>query len=253
MKALKKENEKNTRNKNCFDMIELDKIYNCDCIDLLQSMPDKCVDFICTDPPYLFENNGGGRNPLSKRTKAMKHSMDFISHDFDYNKCFEHFIRICKIPNMIIFCSNKQIGRTMTFFENKGLVATLLIWQKTNPTPTGNGVYISECEFAVYVRDKGACFNNDVPFTWKKKIYTSPICPDGKLHPTQKPLELIRRYILVHTKPNDIVFDSFMGSGTTAIACIKEGRHFIGCEIDPKYYKVALKRIEQEKRILTLF
>lgn len=41
-------------------MTELDKIYNCDCIDLLQSMPDKCVDFICTDPPYLFENNGGG-------------------------------------------------------------------------------------------------------------------------------------------------------------------------------------------------
>ena len=234
-------------------MIELDKIYNCDCIDLLQSMPDKCVDFICTDPPYLFETNGGGRNPLSQRTKAMKHSIDFISNDFDYNECFEHFLRICKIPNMIIFCSNKQIGRTMTFFENKGLVATLLIWQKTNPTPTGNGVYISECEFAVYVRDKFACFNNDVPFTWKKKIYTSPICPDGKLHPTQKPLELIRRYILVHTKPNDIVFDSFMGSGTTAIACIKEGRHFIGCEIDHKYYKVSLDRIEQEKRTLTLF
>ena len=183
----------------------------------------------------------------------MRHSIDFISNDFDYNKCFEHFLRICKIPNMIIFCSNKQIGRTMTFFENKGLVATLLIWQKTNPTPTGNGVYISECEFAVYVRDKGSCFNNDVPLTLKKKIYTSPICTDGKLHPTQKPFELIRRYILVHTKPNDIVFDAFMGSGTTAIACIKEKRHFIGCEIDPKYYKVALDRIEQEKRTLTLF
>ena len=234
-------------------MTELDKIYNCDCLDLLQSMPDKCVDFICTDPPYLFEKRGGGKSQLSKRANVMRNNIDFIAHDFDYNGCYEQFLRICKIPNMIIFCSNKQIGRTMTFFENKGLVATLLIWKKTNPIHTGNGVYISECEFAVYVRDKGACFNNDVPLEWKKKIYTSKICPDGKLHPTMKPVDVIRRYILVHTKPNDIVFDAFMGSGTTAIACIKEGRHFIGCEIDPKYYKVSLDRIEQETAQLTLF
>ena len=234
-------------------MIELNKIYNCDCLGLLQSMPDKCVDFICTDPPYLFSTMGGGKNPLAKRAQTMKENIDFIAHDFDYNGCFEQFLRICKIPNMIIFCSNKQIGRTMTFFENKGLATTLLIWQKTNPIPACNNKYISECEFAVYVRDKGACFNNDTPMEWKKKVYTSPICPDGKLHPTMKPVDLIRRYLLVHTKPNDVVFDAFMGSGTTAIACIKENRHYIGCEIDPKYYKVALDRIDKEKRTLTLF
>lgn len=233
--------------------MELDKIYNDDCMKVLQSLPDNCVDFILTDPPYLFDTVGGGRNSLAQRAKAMTNSIDFISHDFDYNECFEQFLRICKIPNMIIFCSNKQIGRTMTFFENKGLVATLLIWQKSNPIPACNNKHISECEFAVYVRGKGAYFNNDTPMEWKKKIYVSPICPDGKLHPTQKPLELIRRYILVHTKPNEIVFDAFMGSGTTAVACIRENRHYIGCEIDPKYYKVAMDRIDNEKRTLTLF
>lgn len=233
--------------------MELDKIYNDDCMKVLQSLPDNCVDFVLTDPPYLFESGGGGKSPLAKRSKSMKNNIDFISHGFDCDGCFEQFLRICKIPNMIIFCSNKQIGRTMTFFEDKGLVATLLIWQKTNPMPTGNGTYISECEFAVYVRGKGAYFNNDTPMEWKKKIYVSPICPDGKLHPTQKPLDLIRRYILLHTKTNEIVFDAFMGSGTTAVACIKENRHYIGCEIDPKYYKVAMNRIDNEKRTLTLF
>lgn len=68
-----------------------------------------------------------------------------------------------------------------------------------------------------------------------------------------KPVDLIRRYLLVHSKPNDVVFDPFMGSGTTAIACIKENRHYIGCEIDPKYYKVTIDRIEREKRTPTLF
>lgn len=186
------------------------------------------------------------------RAQAMKENIDFIAHDFDYNGCFEQFLRICKIPNMIIFCSNKQIGRTMTFFEEKGLVATLLIWQKTNPIPACNNGYISECEFAVYVRGKGACFNNDTPMEWKKKVYASPICPDGKLHPTMKPLDLIRRYLLVHTKPNDVVFDAFLGSGTTAIACIREKRHYIGCEIDKTYYNVAQERIANEKAQLTL-
>ena len=233
--------------------MEKDIIYNQDCMEVMRNMPDESIDLICTDPPYLFDITGGGKNPLAKRAQAMKGNIDFIAHDFDYEGCFAQFIRICKIPNMIIFCSNKQIGRTMTFFEQKGLVATLLIWQKTNPIPACNNKYISECEFAVYVRGKGACFNNDTPMEWKKKVYTSPICPDGKLHPTMKPVDLIRRYLLVHSKPNDVVFDPFMGSGTTAIACIKENRHYIGCEIDPKYYKVTIDRIEREKRTPTLF
>jgi DNA modification methylase len=234
-------------------MMEIYKIYNEDCINVMQRMDENSIDFIVTDPPYLFDTTGEGSSTLAKRAKTMKKNIDFISHDFDYNNCFEHFLRICKIPNMIIFCSNKQIGRTMTFFEQKGLVATLLIWQKTNPIPACNNKYISECEYAIYVRDKGAFFNNDTPMEWKKKVYTSPICPDGKLHPTMKPVDLIRRYLLVHSKPNDVVFDPFMGSGTTAIACIKENRHYIGCEIDQKYYKVTIDRIEREKRTPTLF
>lgn len=233
--------------------MELDKIYNCDCIEFMKSIPDNSIDFVLTDPPFEFTPHGGGGSALAKRARATRDRIDFIANGFDMETCFSEFLRICKIPNMMIFCSNKQIGRIMTWFENRGLTATLLVWQKSNPAPLGNMNYISECEFIVYIRAKGSCFNADVPLEWKKKIYTSPICPDGKLHPTQKSVDHLRRYILMHSRPNEVVFDPFIGSGTTAIACIKENRHFVGCEIDPKYYKVALKRIEQEKRTLTLF
>jgi site-specific DNA-methyltransferase (adenine-specific) len=67
---------------------------------------------------------------------------------------------------------------------------------------------------------------------------------NGK-HPTQKPLDLLKRIVLASTNENDIVFDPFMGSGTTGVACVKLGRKFIGIEIDEKYFEIACKRIEK--------
>ena len=67
------------------------------------------------------------------------------------------------------------------------------------------------------------------------------------MHPSQKPLEVIEKCILDSTEPGDIVLDCFTGSGTTAVACIRRNRQFIGFEIDEKYYNLSLKRIEQER------
>ena len=75
---------------------------------------------------------------------------------------------------------------------------------------------------------------------------------DG-FHPTQKPVALIRRLVLTYTNEGDTVLDNCMGSGTTAIACIKERRHFIGFELSKEYFDKAVKRIETERRQLTLF
>lgn len=168
------------------EMIELDKIYNCDCLVGIKEIPNDSVDCIITDPPYLLDSTGGGASALAKRSRRLKDSIEFISSGFDYENLFNEFIRVCKIPNMLIFCSNKQISQTMSFFEGKGLKSTLLIWQKTNPMPTGNNAYISEVEFVVYVHDKGAYFSNDVPLEFKKKVYTSPLVKEGGYHPTQK-------------------------------------------------------------------
>ena len=77
---------------------------------------------------------------------------------------------------------------------------------------------------------------------------------DGNYHhPTQKPVNLLRWLIRTFTNEGDLVLDNCMGSGTTAVACIKEKRHFIGYEITKEYYDIACERIKQEKANLTLF
>jgi len=78
-------------------------------------------------------------------------------------------------------------------------------------------------------------------------------CGHSNIHPTQKPTKLFRKLILASTNENDTVLDPFLGSGTTAIACIKEKRNFIGFELNKEYYDKACKRIELEMMQPTLF
>lgn len=75
---------------------------------------------------------------------------------------------------------------------------------------------------------------------------------DNGLHPTQKPVDLIRYLVRTYSAKGDTILDNCMGSGTTAIACIRENRNFIGFELDKKYYDIATKRIQQERQQLTL-
>ena len=90
----------------------------------------------------------------------------------------------------------------------------------------------------VYVEYKYKHKDNILTFARKKKDH---------YHPTQKPVDLIRYLIRTYTNSGDIILDNCMGSGTTAIAAMREGRNFIGFELEPKYYDVCLKRIEEEK------
>ena len=141
----------------------------------------------------------------------------------------------------------------MSYFEDRGYTATLLCWVKTNPIPTMNGNYLSDIEYCVYVRDKGVTFNNDVPYDYKRKAYISGLVSTDRFHPAQKPDELIKRYLSVHSKEGDTVLDCFMGSGTTGVWCKKLGRDFIGIEIDKKYYDIAEKRIGGAHKEVKLF
>jgi DNA modification methylase len=75
---------------------------------------------------------------------------------------------------------------------------------------------------------------------------------DDRVHPTQKPVRLIERLVKASTNPNDIILDPFIGSGTTAIACLREHRHFIGFELNKEYYNKACERIGNEQAQLTL-
>lgn len=226
------------------------KLYHGDCLDIMKKLlsDNVKVDCIITDPPYVLDLHGGGQNDLGKRKLTKDKHIEFISGGFS-TECFELMLKLQNIPNLLIFCSNKQVSTIMSFFEQKKLTTTLLVWEKTNPSPLCNGKHLSDIEFIVYVRGKGATFNNDTPYEYKKKVYTSPVVSNkNRLHPTQKSVVHIQQYIKLHTKENDVVLDPFMGSGTTGVACINTNRKFIGIELDDNYFDIAKKRIEDTSR-----
>lgn len=82
----------------------------------------------------------------------------------------------------------------------------------------------------------------------KRELYLN----DGKCHPTQKPLELMERFILDATKEKDVVMDCFMGSGTTGVACKRNNRRFIGFEISEEYFEIAKERINKQRKELKI-
>lgn len=222
------------------------ELYKGDCLELLKEIKDSSIDLICTDIPYELENHGGVNSEFAKRCARMRDSVEFIANGIDYNNVFSEFIRVCKIPNMIIFCSNLQIGKIISFFSSKELKTDVLVWEKSNPAPMCNGKYMSDLEYIIRVYDKGSPFNNNVPIKWKRKCKIYPIMIDkDKLHPTQKPLKLMTELVITHSFENQVVLDPFMGSGTTGVTCVSNKRNFIGMELDENYFNIAEKRINE--------
>lgn len=225
------------------------KLYWGDCLKIMDGMiaDGVKVDAIITDPPYELENHGGTKSPMAKRAAKVRDEIDFIAKGFDYENVFEKMLKLCKTPNLILFCSNNQISKIMSFFENKKLSTTLLVWKKTNPSPLCNGKYISDLEYVVYVRGKNAPWNNNAPTSVKYKEKNYPfVSPNKKRHPTEKPVKLMEEFISLHSLENQTILDPFMGSGTTGVACKNLNRNFIGIELDLNYYMIAQERINAD-------
>lgn len=220
------------------------KLYCGDCLEYMKTIEDNSIDLILTDPPYELDNHGGTNSPLAQRCCKMRDDIDFIAYGFDYLNVFNEFIRILKYVNIIMFCSNKQLSTIMSWWESRGYSVTLLVWKKTNPPPLCEGKYINDLEYILYIREKGAYWNYDAPIgcKYREKVH-SIMASDNKLHPTEKPIEIIDQFVQLHCPINGIILDPFMGSGTTGVACKKLNRDFIGCEINEEYFNIASKRI----------
>ena len=220
-------------------MIELNKIYNTCCLEFMKSMPDNCVDLVVTDPPYEIRTKGGG---LGKRPVYQNGDLDRISKGFDIEITLNELKRICKKVNIFTFCSSRQKPRIMQWGYDNGYNVAELAWHKPNAAPFTNNTFKPDLEWIVYMREKGVKI---------KGASRLSICNCKKSefgHPTEKPLEIIKRQILIGSKENDLVFDPFMGSGTTAAACKELNRNFIGCEIEPEYCEIAENRLKKTIR-----
>lgn len=106
-----------------------------DCYELIKNIPDKSIDLVYIDIPYLFADGGCNSSPLSARIKKLK-TIDLanITKGIDYS-IYDEIIRILKKINCFIWCSKDQILDTLNYFVNKDCMFEILTWNKTNPTP----------------------------------------------------------------------------------------------------------------------
>lgn len=231
------------------EQIELHKFLNKitlgDSYELIKCIPDKSIDLVYIDIPYLFADGGSSSSPLSQRIKKLKQEdLAGITKGIDYS-ILHDLIRIMKKTNCFIWCSKEQILDILNFFNERNCMFEILTWIKTNPTPMTNNTFLPDIEYCLYFRETGVRLNDG--YKLKSKWYSSPINKRDKdkyNHPTIKPLEFVKRHILHTTQENDIVLDCFSGSGTTCVAAKELNRQYIGIEIDPEYYKISIDRLE---------
>jgi site-specific DNA-methyltransferase (adenine-specific) len=246
--------------------LQLNKIYNEDCLEGMKNIPDNSVDLILCDLPY---------------------NMTKISWDclIPFDKLWEQYKRIIKpTGNIVLFSAGmftyQLIQSNMKDFRYK------LIWKKNVPTGMASAkyrpmkYYEEICVFgnsnatynpimkervgvgkACYNYDHYCGDNNHLQFDKQKRRYDPDwvqpsdvlefnVVPNrnGKLHPTQKPTDLLEYLIKTYSNEGDIVLDNCMGSGSTAIAALNTNRNFIGYELSEEYYYIIIKRLQEYEK-----
>lgn len=219
--------------------------YNEDCMEIMKHLPDNIFDLVVTDPPYEIATRGAGI--YKQDDKRYVQELDVMSNGFS-EEVLDQLCRLMKKINIYIFCSQKQIIPLLTYFVvNRGCNYNIITWHKTNPIPACGNKYLTDTEYILFFREKGVRVYGT--YETKKTWYTTPLNQGDKKkynHPTIKPVDILQNLIINSSKEGEVVFDPFMGSGSTGVACKKTNRAFVGIEIDKTYYNTAIERIEQE-------
>ena len=258
-------------------MLELDNIYNMDCLEGMKQIPDGTIDAVICDLPYGVlngESEGG--------------SWDTI---IPFEPLWAEYRRVCKPTAAIVLFAQGMFTADL-MHSNPKMWRYNLIWNKMRATgflncgrmplrqhedicvfyeklPTYNPQKYEVPDWAkTHTRGRGAsntnrCYGNfdlHQQFDITNEKYPRSIIEISKKtnetdawHPTQKPVDLLRYLVLTYTNEGDTVLDNCSGSGTTAVACVKEKRHFICFEKDETYWKKSVERVKNEQRQLSLF
>lgn len=224
-------------------------IRNVDYKILIEELKNKnsLLDAIITDPPYNVS-----RDYQLGYSNMGRSGMNYgeWDYDFDQTEWIKESVDLVKPGGtVIIFNDWKNLGLIARELEGRGfIVKDIIRWVKRNPMPRNvDRRYVNDCEFAVWAVKEGAKWTFNKPSTagYLRPEIETGVVPGGKkrLHPTQKHLDVMENLIKIHTNIGDTILDPFLGSGTTALACLNNGRNIIGSEIDEKYYNVTLQRI----------
>lgn len=246
----------------------MNKIIKGNCFDVMKTLSKKDnIKLVLTDPPYLH-NKGGGKtsgtegkskianSPIYKFDSFMMEKMSSFGKNEVY-KLLDEYKRIMNKINCFIFCNDTLIPYyTMWAVKNKKKF-TILTWEKPLSILNRNR-FSQNLEYCVRIYDNGTALNLlDLEKYPNKKQYYSKNrkinTPKNKKHPTQKPIEYLKGIIELTTNEEDVVLDSFFGSGETGIACLELNRKCIGIELTEKYFNISKKRNEDYKQQTKLF
>lgn len=222
-------------------MIQINKIHCMDALDGLKQIPDESIDLIITDPPYNIN-----LKPQRGKTKSILND-NLSEKDFSFflNNIFIEIHRVLKKDAFVfVFVGWSTIPIFRNVLDNKFNLKSMPIWVKNN---FGIGYYTRPQYEPIlfYIKGKKKKLKKPVSDVFKFKKVHRPI------HSCEKPVALIEHILKHFSENNDVVLDPFMGSGTTAVACKKNGRNYIGFELEQKYVDIANKRLEQNFLTLT--
>lgn len=224
-------------------------IYCGDCREILPHLEP--VDLVLTDPPYQFESKGGGfygdwnsrtwGNPDHSKREYINQLAALGCCDFNPKDLFA----VLPCNYAVIFCNKELIDSYIAYARNEGLLFDVHFMAKNNPIPAKSNHFLHDAEYLVVMRPPGSFFNASGPMDDYRKIFTA-YNGDGKYHPAQKPLGILKKYLRVCLSAEGIVCDPFMGSGSTLRAAKDLGLQAIGIEIEERYCEIAAKRMAQE-------
>ena len=212
--------------------LDINTIYQGDCLELMKDIPDKFIDLVLTDPPYgigIIKNNTVGG--VDSKTKAAKMTQ-YGSKDWDKSR-----------PDKIYFDEIQRVSNNQIIFGGNYFADILpssscwLVWDKVNQESV-----FADCELC-WTSFKSAV--RKFKFRWNGMLQEDMKHKEVREHPTQKPVKLIEQIINKYSDEGMTIFDPFLGSGTTAVACINTGRYFIGIEKDEDYFNLSQKRVKE--------
>ena len=207
-------------------------IFNADCMEYMRTLPDKFFDLAIVDPPY-----GIGAGSVSFKNGSSKSEKPYFKSKVnDWDKSApgaDYFDLLRRVSdNQIIWGGNY-------FLDHLGATRCMVFWDKTIH---GNSYADGELAWT--------SFDMNIRYYRENIVQTTS---EGRIHPTQKSIKLYEWILTNYAKPGQKIFDSHMGSGSSAIACNNLGFEFVGCELDADYFNAACKRIEHHASQERLF
>jgi DNA modification methylase len=209
-------------------------------IDAVEKLMDgKTASCVITDPPYNQETEGGFKGDIGKSLKKQSADIEHMCN-FDPDEFLSILPTVHKkgAMNATVFCNKDLVPVYLSWAHGAGYAFNILVWKKPNAIPLG-GSYQPDIEYMLVFR-KSAKFNTKQSGVTYSKVLAFD--RETGLHPTMKPVGLLENQLKIVSDAGDVVADLFGGSGSTLIACEKNGRTNRSMELDPKYCDVIIQR-----------